>query len=86
MKNDTSTPKVPSTREESLDLIIHQFLDSDESQIRLVLYPEEIPKLEEKHKDIVVHYKNVYHPDHDLSIFLVSKRKDLQNSIIKISI
>ena len=77
MKNNTNTHKVPSTREESLNLIIRDFLDSDKSQIKLVLFPEEIPKLEEEHQEIVVHYKNVYHPDHDLSIFLISKRKDL---------
>lgn len=77
MKRNTTTPKVPSTREESLNLIIRQFLDSDEKQIRLVLYPQETHKLEEQFPEIVVHYKNVYHPDDDLSVFIVSKREHL---------
>ena len=60
MKRNTTTQKVPSTREESLNMIIRKFLDSDERQIRLVLYPQEIPLLEEHFPQIVVHYKNIY--------------------------
>ena len=78
MKRNTTTQKVPSTREESLNMIIRKFLDSDERQIRLVLYPQEIPLLEEHFPQIVVHYKNIYHPDDDFSVFIISKRKDLQ--------
>ena len=78
MKRNTTTQKIPSTREESLNMIIRDFLDSDERQIRLVLYPQEIPILEKQFPEIVVHYKNIYHPDDDLSIFFVSKRKYLK--------
>lgn len=78
MKRNTTTQKVPSTREESLNMIIRDFLDSDERQIRLVLYPQEIPILEKQFPEIVVHYKNIYHPDDDFSIFFVSKRKYLK--------
>lgn len=74
MKNYVQTSKVPSTREESLRLIIQKFLESDEKLIRLALFPYEIPKLEEEHKEIVVHLKNIYHPDDDLSMFTISKR------------
>ena len=78
MKRHTTTQKVPSTREESLNMIIREFLDSDERQIRLVLYPQEIPILEKQFPEIVVHYKNIYHPDDEFSIFFVSKRKYLK--------
>ena len=75
MKRNTTTQKVPSTREESLNMIIREFLDSDECLIRLVLYPQEIPTLEKEFPEIVIHHKNIYHPDDDFSIFFVSKRK-----------
>ena len=78
MKKNTITQKVPSIREESLNMIIRQFLDSDEQQVKLILYPKEVSMLEKEYQDIVFHYKNVYHPDCELSIFIISKRKKLE--------
>ena len=72
MKNNTSTTNVPSTREESLNMIIQEFLDSNNNQIWLALYPYEISVLENKYKEIVIR-KAGYFPANKLSIFAVSK-------------
>lgn len=75
MKKNTNKARVPSTREESIKMIIRRFITSNNHTIKLALYPYEIPKLEEEHKELVVDKgKEILHPANELSIFTISKR------------
>ena len=71
LKNETM---IPSTREESIELIIRTFLKSNEQTLKLALSEQEVSELEKNLPEIYIkNGKNIYKSQNGLLIYNVFK-------------